>query len=592
MTQSDVRQALEYGHALFQSGRLSEAEGVYRQVLQRAPGRPEALYQLGIIALGRNEFDAAIGFLQQAIAGRPDAAPYHRHLGLALVRAGRLEEAVTPQQQAVALDPDAVGAWAELGHTYLTFGDLADAIACYREEVARHADNSEVWSALGLALSETGQIPEAIAATRRAVELEPANPKLHSNLLMLMNFDPAGDAAAIRAEHRAWAERHARPLARQVRAHPNDRTPGRRLRIGYLSPDFRDHVVARSLLPVLEHHDRSRFEVVCYSDAATTDDYTRRVRDLADVWRDTASLADAPLAQQIRHDRIDVLVDLALHLGRPLVLARKPAPVQMTYLGYPAETGLPTVDYRISDVYLDPPTDRPETGPEQPLRLPRCYWIYRPPFTEIEVGPPPFRRNGHITFGSFNDGRRIHPGVIAAWARILHELPDSRLVMVVRRGREQDAAFAQQFAAHGIPADRLRLLPRQSTEAYFRLYQEVDISLDPFPYNGGITSLDSLWMGVPFADDRPTGRTGLSLLSNVGLAEWVAGNVGQYVNLNAQLGSDSHRLADLRHSLRNRLHASPLMDARQFTRDLEALYAVAWEHWRTSPYRAGSTTSA
>jgi predicted O-linked N-acetylglucosamine transferase (SPINDLY family) len=585
MTQSDVRQALEHGHALFQTGRLSEAEAVYRQVLQLAPGRPEALHQLGIIALGRNELDAAIDFLREAIAARPDAVSYQRHLGLALVHAGRLEEAVTHQRQAVALDPDAGGAWAELGHSYMALGNLAESIACYREEVARHSGNPEVWSALGLALSETGQIAEAIAATRRAVELEPANPRLHSNLLMLMNFDPAGDVAAIRAEHRAWAERHARPLARQVRAHPNDRTPGRRLRIGYLSPDFRDHVVARSLLPVLEHHDRSRFEVVCYSDTATPDDYTGRVRELADVWRDTTPLADAPLAQQIRQDRIDVLVDLALHLGRPLVLARKPAPVQMTYLGYPAETGLPTVDYRISDVYLDPPTDRPEFGPEQPLRLPRCYWVYRPAVPDIEVGPPPFRRNGHITFGSFNDGRRLHPGVVAAWAQILRELPDSRLLMVVRRGREQDAAFAEQFAAHGIPADRIRLLPRQPTEAYFRLYQEVDISLDPFPYNGGITSLDSLWMGVPFvtiAGDRPTGRTGLSLLTNVGLAEWVAGDAEQYVDFNTRLARALGRLADLRLSLRARLQASPLMDERQFTRDLEALYAGAWERWRAS----------
>jgi predicted O-linked N-acetylglucosamine transferase (SPINDLY family) len=463
---------------------------------------------------------------------------------------------------------------------------VRESIETYREELARNPDDAEVWSALGLALSETGQVVEAIDATRRAVALQPGNAKLGSNLLMLANFDPSAGADQIRAEHRAWAERHAAPLARQVRPHPNDRTRGRRLRVGYLSPDFRDHVVARSLLPILEHHDRTRVEVVCYSDCATPDEWTARVRAQADLWRDTSALADAPLAQQVRADRVDILVDLALHLGRPLLLARKPAPVQMTYLGYPAETGLATVDYRISDVYMDPPSEGEPAGPEQPLRLPHCYWAYRPPAAaaELDVGPPPFRRNGGaVTFGSFNDARRIHPGVIAAWARVLAELPEARLLMVVRRGGDAVAFVADQFAAHGIAGDRVRLLPRQSPDAYFRLYQDVDIAFDPFPYNGGITSLDSLWMGVPFvtlAGDRATGRTGLSLLSNVGLADLAARDPDQYVRLAVTLARAPERLSDCRHALRPRLRASPLMDERQFTHDLEAMYETVWEGWR------------
>jgi predicted O-linked N-acetylglucosamine transferase (SPINDLY family) len=583
-----VRRAVDLGHAHYAAGRLAEAEAAYRRVLQAAPDHPEALHALGLILSRRGELEAAIDFMSRSVAARPDNAAFHTNLGLALAAAGRFADAAAVQRRAIALqgDPPTVRAYGNLGNSLLRLERMAEAIDCYRKELALHPDNADAWSHLGLALSETGRVAEGLDCYRRAVARDPRDAQLHSNLLFLAHFDPATDATALREEHRAWAVRHAAPLAADIRPHANDRSPDRRLRIGYVSPDLYTHVVGWSILPILANHDQGRFEVVCYSDHPRPDGLTRRLRSQVDLWRDTARVDDAALAEQIRHDRVDVLVDLALHMreNRMLTFARRPAPLQVTYLGYAASTGLPQMDYRITDVHMDPPGE-PSDGPEELLRLPRCYWAYRPADAALalDVGPPPAARNGFVTFGSFNNFRKVNPAVIAAWAAILRQVPDARLLVVLRGGTESNPHVPALFAGHGIDPARVHLLPRQTPGGYFRLHNEVDLTLDPFPYNGGVTSLNSLWMGVPFvtlAGRRAVARAGLSILTNLQLPELIAQDVEEYVRLTAQLARDPARLAGLRGSLRNRLRQSPLMDEKRLTLDLEGLLLHAWERWR------------
>ncbi|MDB5356761.1 MAG: repeat-containing protein [Phycisphaerales bacterium] len=582
MSAVTVPQAVQLGNRHYVAGRLAEAEAMYRWVLQASPRHHVALHYLGAIALQRRQVGIAIDLMRQSIAEAPNVADYHSNMGLALVAAKRFEEALASQRRVIALAPAAPEAYSDLANTLVELGRTEEAIENYRKELSLRPAAGKIWSNLGWTLAETGRIAEAIACYRRGIASLPENAALHGNLLTLVQFDPTTSAAEIQEEHRKWSAKHAAPLAREIRPHSNDRTPGRRLRIGYVTADFREHVVGRSLLPVLANHDKGCFEVYCYSGSVTHDDMTRQIRSHADVWRDTGDLNDAQLAEQIRQDRIDVLVDLTLHMAnsRMLTFARKPAPVQITYVGYAASTGLPAMDYRVTDVHLDPP-GRASDGPERLLRLPHCYWAYRPPAQAPEVGPLPALRNGYVTFGSFNSFRKVNPGVIGTWAQLLRELPNSRLMLLLAGGNANTHVLSL-FEHHGIRREQIQLLHLRPLDAYFRLYHDVDISLDPFPYNGGITSLDSLWMGVPFvtlAGERAVGRAGLSLLTNVGLTDLIAQSAGEYVQTTLHLARDTSRLEHYRQSLRTRLAGTALMNEKQFTCDLEALYAEAWNHW-------------
>ena len=584
-----ARELIAGGHAHYRAGRFEQAREAYRAALGVAPDDAEALHYVGVMELHDGQTDAAIELIRRAIALVPGKATYHANLGLALYAAHRFDEAAAAQGRAIELSGEKVrpDAFNSLGSSLFALERMNEAIGAYRREIALHPGNAAAWSNLGTALAETGRIAEALDCYRRAVALNPGDSLTHGNLLMLLHFDPASNAEDVRIEHAAWAKRHADPLAAEIRPHGNTRAAGRRLRVGYVSPDLRGHVVGHSLLPILANHDRGKFEVFCYSDSGRQDDVTAALRGYADVWRDTGRSSDAALAELVRDDRIDVLVDLTLHMSnnRMLTFARKPAPVQVTYLGYAASTGLAGMDYRVSDVHMDPPGEQAD-GPEGLLRLPECYWAYRPPGAAagLAVGPVPVVRNGFVTFGSFNNFRKVNVVTVAAWAGVLREVPDAKLLIVLNGGEENTHVHGW-FAARGIDPGRVRLLPRQNLEAYFRLHDEIDIALDPFPYNGGVTTLNAIWMGVPtvaLAGDRAVGRAGASILRNLGLPELVAPNLGEYVRGLAGLARDVARLVSLRETLRERLRASPLMDEAGFTRELEKLYAGAWERWRKS----------
>jgi predicted O-linked N-acetylglucosamine transferase (SPINDLY family) len=362
--------------------------------------------------------------------------------------------------------------------------------------------------------------------------------------------------------------------------------PDRRLRIGYVSPDFRAHSVASFLEPVLARHDTDNFDVVCYAQVAHPDRTTERLRQLAGHWRDTCAQSDEQVANMIRQDRIDILVDLAGHTrnNRLTVFTHRPAPIQLTYLGYPNTTGLPQIDYRLTDALADPP-EADALHTERLVRLPRGFLCYSAPQDAPAVSPLPATAVGHITFGSLNNLAKVNEQVVELWARVLHAVPGAQLLLKGKALCDQATAgrFVEMFARHRIPADRLRLASWAATRAqHLTTYAQVDIALDPFPYNGTTTTCEALWMGVPvvaLAGDRHAARVGVSILTHVGLREFIATTPDDYVRTAAGLAADRARLVALRASLRRRMADSPLCDGAAFTRDIEATYRAMWETW-------------
>ncbi len=500
---------------------------------------------------------------------------------VALHRAGNLNEAQAIYQRLLNENPDHADALQLLGAIAHQSGRHGEAVALIRRSLSIAPSGKQALNNLGEALRATGQIEESVAAFRQALYVDPAYAKAHSNLLLTLHFLPEMDGKTLRREHEQWAAAHAAQFAGVADLHARDNDPTRALRIGYLSPDLRRHSVGYFIEPILEHHDADRFTTVCYSsDPRGGDDVTERLRRHANRWRDVSRASDAEVANTIRLDQIDILVDLTGHMAknRLLVLARKPAPVQVTYLGYPNGTGMPQVDYRLTDAIADPPANDGDYV-EKLVRLPGCAWCYRPPENSPPVGDaPPMLRNGHVTFGSFNKFPKISPPLLKLWAKVLAMVPGSKLLVKAKSlGDPSTQAIARRaFDAAGIPADRITLTGwQEDTAGHLATYDRVDVALDTFPYNGTTTTCEALWMGVPVVTQTGAthvSRVGASLLSVVGFGDLVATSPRQYVDLAVALARDSSRLTELRQTMRQRMRTSPLMDAATFTRNLEAAY--------------------
>ncbi len=370
------------------------------------------------------------------------------------------------------------------------------------------------------------------------------------------------------------------PLAVVRRPHENSHEPDRRLRIGYVSPDFREHPVARFVLPLFREHDRGQVEVFTYSGVTRQDPVTRMLRDHVDQWRDVATLRDEQLTDLVRADEIDILVDLAAHSGhnRLLMFARKPAPVQITYLAYCSTTGVDAIDYRVTDRFLDPPGE-PSHYTEASIYLPHCYWCYSAP--PLGGRPATERRPGPPTFGCLNNFAKVSDVTLDLWMRLLRRVPEARLLLYARTEAHRDRVRRVMREA-GVEESRAAFVGRQSLASYLETYRDIDVALDPHPYGGGTTTCDALWMGVPvvsLAGRTAVSRAGSTLLSNVGLEHLVARSAAQYIEIAAGLIGDAGGLAELRRGLRDRLESSPVMDARQFARDFEAALRTVWRTW-------------
>jgi predicted O-linked N-acetylglucosamine transferase (SPINDLY family) len=573
------------GAALMALGRLGEAAACFEQALRLRPKSVEAASNLGLTLLNQGKAEEAAARFRQALCLRPDLAEVHNNLGLALLNLGKGDEALACFRQAVQLRPNLADAHNNLGLTLAAQGQPDEALACYERAVRQDATHCGALTNLGNAYKDQGRLGEAVACYRKALEGRPDDARLHSNLLLALNYQPGADPLDILREARCYAERHAAPLTAAAAPHPVRPLAGRRLRVGYVSPDFRDHPVAYFLEPILAAHDHQRFEIVCYADVPQPDAVTRRLQGYADQWRSLVGLSDEQAAEVIRRDGIDVLADLAGHTGgnRLLAFARRPAPVQASYLGYLGTTGLPAIDYYISDAHADPPGLTEAHYQERVVRLPECGMCYQPgpaPDVNPEV---PARQSGLVTFACLNTLAKVSDEVLALWAQVLAAVPGSRLVLPAGAGRHTEGWVRATLGRHGVSPERVPLLDRAANRfEYLKRYHDVDLCLDPFPYNGVTTTCDALWMGVPvltLAGRTCVARQGVRFLRNVGLDALIAETSAEYVRLAAELAEDLARLADLRRGLRERMRDSPLMGASRFTRHLEAAYGGMWERW-------------
>jgi predicted O-linked N-acetylglucosamine transferase (SPINDLY family) len=566
---------------LHQAGKLAEAEAMYSRVLADNPGQPDGLRLLGALYLQLGRADLALPVLTRAARVLPDAAEVHNSRGVALERTGAADAAREAYARATALHPGYVEAHNNLGNVLRAAGELGSAAAAYRAATALRPNDLVAHRGLAAVAVETGDLTAALVCYRRVVELRPDDPATESELLFWQLHDPLVTPAAARDAHLAWARRHADPLTAHPPPHDNDPTPSRRLRVGYVSGDFREHTRARFVEPVLAHHDPAAVEVYCYSDAAVPDATTARIRRYARAWRDTARLDHRRLADLMRTDGVDVLVDLTGHMAgnRLQTFALRPAPVQVAYPGYPCTTGVRAIDCCVTDADRDPPGAE-QWYAERLHRLDVTSQCYLPTDTDLPVSPPPAGAVGHVTFASLNKLVKSNAAVVGAWARVLRAVPGSRLMLLGPPAA--NARVAAAFGRHGVGADRLELVAPRPRRAYLELHARVDVNLDPWPYNGHTTLLDGCWMGVPAValdGGSHRAREGAAVLRLLGLGEWVATDVDEYVEKAAALAGDRGRLAMLRRGMRDRMQGGPLCDGPALTRRLEAAYRSMWRAW-------------
>ena len=595
MPQVTIYEAIQLALQHHRAGELPQAESLYRQVLAHDPDNADALHLLGVMAQALGRHDVAVELISRALTLRPDFVEAHSNLGSALCAAGQFDQALAAYQTALQLRADSPELHCGLGNVFLAKGQLDEAIASYSTALKLVPNQVDALTSLGTALRVSGRIDEAVAAYRAALRSKPDAMGVHSQLLLTLHYDPAYDPAAIYHEHRYWYQQHAESLRTLSGPHANSRDPDRRLRIGYVSPDLCDHVVARFLLPLLTCHDHSQVEVFCYAPVPRPDDMAERLHTYAHHWKSLLGLTDPQAAELIRDDEIDILVDLAGHTpgNSLLVFARKPAPVQVTWLGYPNTTGLPTIDYRFTDAFADPPGLTETLHSEHLVRLPQTAWCFHPVGYTRPVAPLPSIGKGHITFGTFNNFAKVSQTSLDLWARILQQVPGSHLLLKgpALSSLEVISRLQRFFAGRGIDPQRLDLVPRDpSAMGHLRWYDQMDISLDTFPYHGTTTTCEALWMGVPvvtLAGRTHVSRVGVSLLSNMGLGDLVADSPDLYVQIAVSMAQNRSRLQELRSTLRQRMQRSPLMDAQRFARNVENTYRAMWRTWCATPAAGG-----
>jgi predicted O-linked N-acetylglucosamine transferase (SPINDLY family) len=572
------------GQILFGQGKADEAAAAFARAVALKPDDAEAHLGLGAALKILGRLDAAADALERTVALKPDLAPAHNNLGNVLQAQGRLEEAVDAYQRARALKPDYPEASYNLGNALAALERLDAARDAYTRALALNPNLAKAHCNLGTLLQSQGRIDESLAHYRRALELEPDFVACHQNLLTGILYHPGLDDAARLAEHLRFARDHA-PAGVRPRPHPNVPDPDRRLRLGYLSADLRDHPVACNLIPLIEARDRSRFELFLYADLRRLDDASRRFRELADGWRVVAGLSDAEVADRIRADGIDILVCLAGRFegNRPLVAAHTPAPVQVSFFD-PATSGLAAMDYLIADPVMVPRRSK-ESFVERVVRLP-SYHLAQPIDAAPPVAPPPMLASGVPTFGCFNNPAKITDRVLDLWGELMGEVPGSRLLLKFRRLYASAALRERVHAAlgaRGVGPERVVLRAEtQSLADHLALYSRIDVALDPFPFSGSTTTFESLWMGAPvvtLAGEFMVGRWSASMLSATGLSELVAASPAEYIAICCRLAAAPRKLAELRAGLRARVATSPLCDAKSHARHIERLYRAFWRRW-------------
>lgn len=611
------------GNLLQRGDRLEESAACYKMTLSLDPNCVDAYYNWGntLERQGRNR--EAMEFFEQSVRLEPRHVQARNNLANQYRRAGRFEEAAAQLETARRLDPQSMPVVLNLGNIHMDNGEYTKALACFDQAIAMAPALAVLYNNRGNALRNLKRIPEALEAYEKAIEFEPGRAEFrvnrgsalqtqgrlgealesfrhalelapevaaaHGSALFTLHYDPETSVEELLEAHREWARRHTSGLGRAGRPFRNRRNPDKRLRIGYVSADFRQHPVAYFVAPVLASHDRQQVEVYCYASAVKRDDWTARIRKSAAQWRNAASMSDLELAAQIEQDGIDILVDLAGHTAgnRLEAFARKPAPVQVSWLGYFNTTGLEAMDYLAVDEVICPESDRAPYV-EQALRPGGCYLAYRGPDYAPPVTPPPAGEKGYVTYGCFNTLSKVTADVLRLWARLLRADPAARLVL---KNAVLDDPLSQQtcretLESEGVESGRVTLAGQSPHRELLAAYAGVDVALDPFPYNGGTTTCEALWMGAPvvtLAGGRFVSRVGETILRHAGCGEWVAHSQEEYIEIALALGSNLERLRAIRAGLRETVRSSVLGDVKGFTRRWEHALRVAWKKWCGAP---------
>lgn len=573
------------GAALKGQRRLADAVASYESAIRIDPGFANAHYNLANVLKDLGRADDSLEPYRKAISINPEYADAHSNLGLALQSLGRADEARSHYQTAIRIEPGSATAQTNLGNALMDLGKLDEAALHHRKAIEIDPDFAEGHYNLGNSLKDLGQVDTAIAHYRTALKIRPDYADARSNLLLTLHYLDclAGD---LFTEHTAWNDHHAKVPTSTTAGPDTSRDPDRPLHVGFVSGDLRKHSVSYFLRPLFSAYDRDRLTFTCYSNARPhhEDEVSAELGELVDGWRHIAHLDDRAVAEQVRADRVDILVDLSGHTkgNRLGVFARKPAPVQATWLGYPDTSGLSAVDYRIVDDVTDPKGVADSLSVERLIRLPEGFLCYAPLADAPAVAPSPGESRDHIVFASFNNLSKLSPDVVAAWARILDAVPESELML---KGRSFSCEAVRRhylslFEAHAIEPDRLNLLERSpSTQDHLALYGRADIALDTFPYNGTTTTCEALWMGVPVVamrGDRHSARVGASILTQVGLSDLVTDDVKSYIDTAVALATDGDRLDGLRMNMRSRMQASPLLDATAFAGNMQQAFEDMW----------------
>lgn len=599
------------------AGRVRDAEQAYRAALQRCPGDPAALHLLGLLKHQSGDDQAAADLIGRAIAAAPKTAVFHANLGVVLISMRRMQDAAACLRTAVRLKPDDFGAQSNLGVALSATGDHDGAVKAagaalrirpgdpdtlrnrqdFHEKAGQYVaaladadaaikasgDNHGYHLARGGLLLAMGRVPEALAAMDRAIELAPGRPAARQARIGATNYLPGATMRDIGALARRLAP--AAPMPAPAGFAGLDRSAERRLRIGYVSGDFHNHPVGYFLEATLAARDRAVSSVTCYSNRSDEDAMTGRLRAASDEWRNVARLSDDDATALIRADKIDILVDLAGYTKRNRLgmFARRSAPVQAAWLGYFGTTGIAQMDYVIADRHVLPPSDE-AAFTETPVRLPDSYLCFTPPCEAGPVAPLPGGLDKPVTFGCFNNRAKLNDSVFALWARVLRAVPGSRLLL--KSAQYQDKLLrreiAQAFAALGIATERVRFEGASPIAAMFEAYGKVDIALDPFPFAGGATTAQALWMGVPvisLTGQTWPGRQGKSLLAAAGFPGWAVSDEDSYVALAQQMAADRPALLRIRQGLRQAMADSPLCQAERFACNLDQAYRAMWRRY-------------
>lgn len=570
------------GNTLKGLGFINEAEASYRRALVFNPKLADAHYNLGVTLQETGRLEEAEACYRRVLALEPGNATASNNLSATLKDQGRLEEAEACCRTALALKPDYADAHINLGAILFAMGRSDEAAASYRRALDIAPDNAMAHSNLGVALQDMGDLDEALASYRRALAIKPDFADARGNLLFALNYHPDMDADAIFRAYQEYDEKLGQPLRQFWRAHGNDRNPDRRLKVGYVSPDFRHHSGRYFLEPLLAHHDKTRFEIYAYAELAQEDYMSERYRACVEHWIPTKGMSDEAMAERIRSDGIDILVELAGHTAgnRLPVFARKPAPVSLSWLGYGYTTGLSAIDYHLTDE-VAVPEGAEHYFSERPWRIATPSYVYRPAPGMGETGGLPAIRKGHVTFGSLTRSIRINHRTIRAWNRILKAVPGSRLVMdsLNCKTATMQENLALRFTEQGIARDRLEFGFHSPP---WDVLRGIDIGLDCFPHNSGTTLFETLYMGIPYVTlaGRPSvGTLGSSILHGAGRPEWIANSEEEYVTKAVELANDMEKLAKIRAALRVQLQEGALQNEDAFALKVENAYREMWQIW-------------